>query len=107
MDAPIVYLGKSHRVLFHDPVTASIIAKECYPNDPKAIAAANLHISLDNLCSRDPLFKKYLEKMEILNSKKKKPTPKPTKRAPEDPLISFFVKLEEAKRLFRAFYSNR
>lgn len=107
MDAPVVYLGKSHRVLFHDPLTASVIAQECYPNDPDAVAAANLHIFLDNLCSGDPLFKKYLEKMEILNRKKKKPRPKLTKRAPEDPLISFLAKIEEAKRLFRAFYSNR
>jgi hypothetical protein len=107
MDAPVVYLGKSHRVLFHDPVMASIIAQECYPNDPYAVAAANMHIFLDNLCSRDPSFKKYIEKMEILNRKERKPRPRLTKRAHEDSLISLFGKLEEAKRLFRAFYSNR
>jgi hypothetical protein len=83
MDAPVAYLGKKHRVLFHDGVTASLIAKECYPNDPNAIAAANMHIFLDNLCSRDPVFKEYLEKMEILHRKKKKPSahaPKSQKR---------------------------
>jgi hypothetical protein len=107
MDAPVVYLGKRHRILFHDPVTASIIANEFYPNDPNALAAANMHIFLDNLCSSEPLFKKCLEKMEILNREKKASGPKLTKRAHEDSSNSFFVKLEEAKRLFREFHSNR
>jgi hypothetical protein len=98
-------LGKSHRVLFHDPVTASIIAKNCYPNDPNCVAAANLHIFLDNLCSRDPTFKKHLEQMEILQ-RKRKTRRKRVRKAPEDPLISFFTKLEEAKRLFQALQQH-
>jgi hypothetical protein len=84
MDAPVAYLGKRHGVLFYDAVTASIIAGECYPNDPNAVAAANLHIFLDNLCGRDPVFKEYLEKMEILHRKKKKTRRTRAKRAPED-----------------------
>ena len=82
------------------------IAQECYPNDRSAVAAANLHVFLDNLCSRDPVFKKYLEKMEILHRRKKKTRRTCAKRALEDPLISFFMKLEEVKRLFRALYSS-
>ena len=66
-----------------------------------------MHIFVDNLCSRDPVFKKYLEKMEILHRKKKKTRRTRAKRALEDPLISFFMKLEEVKRLFRALCSNR
>jgi hypothetical protein len=107
LDAPVLFLGRAHRILFHDSLTATLVARECYPGDPNAIAAANMHIFIDNLCSSDPSFKKYLESMELLNRKKKTPKSKLTKRAQEDPVISFFRKLEEAKRLFRVLSSDR
>jgi len=110
MDAPVVFLGRGHRKLFHDPITASIIANKYYPNDPKAVASANLHIALDKLCTANPAYKKYLEGIEKLRRKKR---PKKRKRAPEkrepwlDPLMNDFKKIEEIKRLLRAISSYR
>ena len=108
MDAPTVFLGRGHRVLFHDPITASMIANECYPNDPEAVASANLHIALDKLCTANPAYKKYLEDMERMHRKKRH---KKRKRAPEkrepwlDPLMNDFKKIEEIKRLLRVICS--
>lgn len=100
-DGPVIYLGKNHRLMFHDTLTASLLAKESCPGDPNAVAAANLHILLDDFCSRNPAFKQYLEQMEIVQ-RKKKTRRKRRKRAPKDPLTIFFRKLEEAKRLTQA-----
>lgn len=50
MDSPALLLGKKHRVLFHDPQTALLIALlSC---DPKAGLSCLLHQWLDNLDSR-------------------------------------------------------
>ena len=61
MDLPWRWLGRNHRVLFHDFPTAVAIAREYYPNDYNAQRAALLHIHLDTLCTQDPVFKKQLE----------------------------------------------
>jgi hypothetical protein len=111
MDEPVVYLGRSHRVLFHDPWAAVAIARQCYPGDPRAVEAANLHILTDEFCTRDPNYKKLLEELEALNrSKRKGPKEKKPKKK-EDPSLKKFEsdmkKLEELQRLFRAFYSSR
>lgn len=72
MDRPYKYLGKYHRVLFHDPLLAYVIARKQYPNDPNAIAAAQCHIAIDNLCTRNPEFKRALARLAKLDRKKKK-----------------------------------
>ena len=61
MDKPFKRLGKRHRILFHDPVTAGMIAQKCYPNNPKAWRAAQFHIIIDNRCTVNPRFKDLLE----------------------------------------------
>lgn len=71
MDRPAKYFGSTHRVLFHDETWACAIAKY-YPNDPNAIIAALYHLLYDDLCSKDPNYKKYLEKLAQLSEKKKK-----------------------------------
>lgn len=118
MDAPVAFLGRKHRVLFHDPLSASIIADQCYPNDQQAQEAAYLHILLDDTCSRDPIYKMQLEQIEILyrtsqpkkkakpkKTKPKKRKPKKTTKAPKDPNITFLKKLEEARKLWQAVNS--
>ena len=72
MDRPYKYLGKSHRILFHDPVLAYMIAGKQYPDDVTAIAAAQCHIALDNLCTRNPGFKRILIGFAKRDRKKKK-----------------------------------
>lgn len=72
MDRPYKYLGKHHRVLFHDPLLAYAIARKQYPNDSNAVAAAQCHILLDNMCSRNPKFKKMLTLLAKRSRKRKK-----------------------------------
>jgi hypothetical protein len=72
MDRPYRYLGKHHRILFHDPVLASLIARKEYPNDSNAVAAAQCHIALDDLCTRNPAFKKTLTQLAKLSRRKRK-----------------------------------
>jgi hypothetical protein len=74
MDRPYKILGKYHRVLFHDPILAYVIANRQYPNDANAIAAAQCHIALDNMCSRDKGLKRTLERLARLDRKKRKST---------------------------------
>jgi hypothetical protein len=81
MDRPYKYLGKYHRILFHDPLLAYVIARKQYPNDPNAIAAAQCHIVLDNMCSRNRGLKKALERLAKLDRKKRRGT-KTTSGAP-------------------------
>jgi hypothetical protein len=111
MDEPVVFLGKKHRVLFHDVPSAYLIAKECYPGDPDAVASALLHILTDHQCSEDPYYRKFLEQMEMLDRKKRTPKRKrkKTKRAPKknDPMegaFAYLEKMEEAERLYRALF---
>ena len=72
LDNPVYFLGKRHRILFHDPAMALLVAQKEYPGDPKAILSAQIHIRVDNLCSLSPEFKKMLQKMERESRKKKK-----------------------------------
>jgi hypothetical protein len=108
MDEPFKYLGRSHRVLFHDYASAYFIAKKFYPDDPNAVLAAYYHIYYDELCSENPEYKKTLEIHEILTRKDRK---KRRKRAVKEeypllePLFSDLKKMAEIKRLLRIFYS--
>lgn len=72
MDEPVLVLGKKHRQLFHDPVSALSIAQTAHPGDPNAAWAALLHLELDDICSRDPIFKKQLEFYAQLEAKSRK-----------------------------------
>ena len=56
IDMPYLFLGKKHRVLFHDPFTAIAIAQRLYPGDPMAEEAALVHLHIDSVCSSDPFF---------------------------------------------------
>lgn len=79
MDAPVLFFGRKHRMYFHDSLSAYVIGQKCYPNDPNAIAAANLHIYIDQLCSADSGLKMTFESWEIVGrrrgKKRKKQTP--------------------------------
>lgn len=75
MDKPFKKLRQCHRILFHDPVTAGMIAQKCYPGDPQAWRAAQYHIMIDRICTSDPWFKDFLEaamRMDRMARRKKK-----------------------------------
>ena len=69
IDAPYVYLGRGHRVLFHD-YTAYAIAADLYPGDQNALWAAWCHLAMDDMCSRHPYIKENLEKMAKFHAKR-------------------------------------
>jgi hypothetical protein len=72
MDGPVKFFGKRHRELFHDSAWAYAIASRLYPNDPHAVLAALAHIKLDATCSRDPQYRKNLEALARLSSRRKR-----------------------------------
>ena len=51
MDKPYVFLGRYHRVLFHEPAWAYLIASKFYPGDPNAVLAAQSHFVLDSFAA--------------------------------------------------------
>jgi len=72
MDRPFKRLGRRHRSMFHDSVSAIAIAQRLYPGDPVAVRAALHHIYFDNICSNNPEFKETLEIVVRLDSIKKR-----------------------------------
>ena len=56
----------------HDPVWARDIAIRLYPGDSDAIWAAYLHLLVDDVCTRDPVYKRLLEmKVKMWKQSKK------------------------------------
>jgi hypothetical protein len=104
MDQPFKYLGRRHRVLFHDVPTSIAIAKDSYPDDPRAVLSSYYHILYDEICSKNPRYKKHLENLVTLSRKKRKlgrkKTPQPIQEL--SVLIKDLKKATEAKRLARA-----
>jgi len=72
MDKPFKILGRRHRELFHDATWAYIVASKLYPGDPNAVLAAQCHIIYDEICSRNPQFRMYLEMLARSNSRMKR-----------------------------------
>ena len=58
MDLPAKIMGKRHRLIFHDPLSAFIL----FGGNPEKFKAALLHILVDEL-SKDPKVKKILESL--------------------------------------------
>jgi len=72
MDKHVKALGRYHRKINHNAASAIQIAMRLYPNDHRAIRAALLHIEIDNICSRDPEFRKILEFLAKFGNRKKR-----------------------------------
>ncbi len=62
LDRPVIIYGKRHRILFHDLSWAIFIARKLYPGDINAEKSACLHLEIDESCSKDKEFRKFLEK---------------------------------------------
>jgi hypothetical protein len=108
MDSAVVFLGRNHRILFHDSFSAVAIARECYPGDPNAVNAALAHIQLDQLCSRDPNLKMILECLGMLDRKKRKSGRKQAPKTDDTvaKVLRDMKKIEEIRGLHRLFYSR-
>ena len=72
IDMPYLFLGRKHRVLFHDGFSSVIIARGLYPGDQEAETAALVHCHIDVMCSEDPFFKKQLEFLADLDAKNRR-----------------------------------
>jgi len=72
LDWPVFVLGRGHRVLYHDYITAMVLARKNYPFDPNVEIIPVLHIDFDEICSADPEYRKVLEKKAREASKQRK-----------------------------------
>ena len=63
IDFPVLFYGKGHRKYFHTPLEVTRFAIFLFPGDPAAVLAGRLHLLIDNLCSKDPDYEKFLETM--------------------------------------------
>jgi hypothetical protein len=59
IDYPVRFLGKGHRILFHDPLTAATVGYVADGYD--GALAGILHLTIDKICSKYPFIKKILE----------------------------------------------
>jgi hypothetical protein len=62
IDYPVKFFGKGHRILFHDPLSASFIG--FLTDGEKGVYAGLSHILLDYCCSKVPVLK-YLLKLVL------------------------------------------
>jgi hypothetical protein len=60
IDMPVLWLGRKHRVLFHDYHEAFVLGALA-STDYRSASAGYLHVWVDKLCSEDKYFKKWLE----------------------------------------------
>ena len=110
IDRPVLFLGKRHRVLFHDGLTSMAIAWEVYPNDRIALQAALVHVQLDWLCSRNPFFHRQLQYYAAQDSKNRKrgrtmkTKPKLMSRFPFDDFNALIMKLEAIRQAARVMF---
>ena len=60
--------GRYHRTYGHDLLSAVEFAQKLYPGDPFAVRAAQDHIIIDDVCSKNPEFRLTLEMLEKLDA---------------------------------------
>jgi hypothetical protein len=72
MDLPVLWLGKDHRRLYHDYLSATIFARTLYPGDRNAEEAAMAHILLDQLCSANKAWAVQLKYLAYADRRRRK-----------------------------------
>jgi hypothetical protein len=72
IDCAFPILGRQHRRYFHYNLSAMGFAKSLYPGDEKALQAAKFHLQLNELCSENPVFRKWLESWARRRVKKRR-----------------------------------
>ena len=108
MDSAYQYFRGKHRIFWHNPISAYVIAAKSYPGDENAAFSALLHIQVDDMCSSDPfldsqlwlLAKEDAEKRKQSKKRKTKPRQKEVTNSPEiEKTENFFKKLTELEKL--------
>lgn len=113
LDKPYAVFGRKHRIFFHDYWSAIEVAKRICPGDPTAIQAATIHVYLDEQCSTDRNFHKFLKwqseedarqrkltRKNRLSGQKRQSSPKELKQ-----LRKICKKLIEIRELHRIIHS--
>jgi len=67
IDLPYGFLGKKHRILLHDPISAVLIASTT-STDEYAFFAGLAYVAVDVICSRNRTLREPLELMARLDS---------------------------------------
>jgi hypothetical protein len=62
LDAPVKYLGRRHRVLYHDPAEAALIGYRIAGLE--GAMAALMHVTVDRACSRDKNLLSTIRKLK-------------------------------------------
>jgi hypothetical protein len=77
-------------------------AKSLYPGDERALQAAKFHLQLDELCSENPAFKKWLESWARRKVKKRSPNKKVKVKKPlPDGLEQLFKNIDRLAEVAR------
>lgn len=114
IDLPYFFYGRWHRKHFHDIGSVIIIARNAYPDDREACDAGYLHILLDDFCSNNPEWNKYLKKeakqyyKRMRRSKKENKFKKKIRLSPKfEQLVFDFKKQIDAKKWWDRFFGLR
>jgi len=103
IDSPYKVLGRGHRKYYHDYSSVVGFARSLYPGDERAVQAVVFHIQLDEMCSEDPAFKKFIESWAKRRVKKRKSKKKirAEEQLPDDvvELLKNIEKMAEVARL--------
>ena len=110
IDSPYKVLGRGHRKYYHDYSSVVGFARSLYPGDERAVQAAVFHIQLDEMCSEDPAFKKYIETWAKRRVKKRKSKKKirAEEQLPDDvvELLRNIKRVGEVARLKKLIYGR-
>ena len=83
VDSGYFFKGAQHRNFYpHNYAWAIVISKNFYPNDPKALVAANFHFQLDEMCSQNPKLHEQLKRWAKSKVKKRMHRKKRKKKEP-------------------------
>jgi hypothetical protein len=82
IDSAYIVLGRQHRRYYHDNFSAIGFARYFYPGDERALQAAKFHLQLDEMCSADPAFRKWLESWARKQVKKRRSSKKVKAKEP-------------------------
>jgi len=61
LDGPVKFLGRKHRVLFHNPTEAAMIGYRLAGVEGALVAL--MHVTVDQVCSRDKKLERMMRKM--------------------------------------------
>lgn len=108
IDSPYKILGRHHRKYYHDYTSAVGFARSLYPGDEVALQAAVFHLQLDEMCSEDPVFKKFIEgwARKRVKKRKSKKNIRAEEQLPDDvvELLKNIERMAEVVRLKKLIY---